>query len=97
MRKAPCVYILASHRNGTLYTGVTSNLAQRIYLHRIGFSDGFSKKYGCKHLVYFEWFESMANAIGREKQLKNWKRSWKLALIREFNPAWEDLYSKIVG
>jgi len=97
MRKAPCVYILSSHKNGTLYIGVTSNLVQRIYLHRVGFADGFSKKYRCKQLVYFEWFESMPGAIAREKQLKNWKRSWKLTLIHEFNPGWKDLYSEIVG
>ncbi len=97
MRKEPCVYILASRKNGTLYTGVTSNLVLRIYLHRTGFTEGFSKKYDCKLLVYFEWLESMPLAIAREKQIKNWKRPWKLRLIHQFNPEWQDLYPKIIA
>ena len=90
--KQPAVYILASKRNGTLYIGVTGYLKKRVWQHKQGFSEGFTRKYDVKKLVHFEVFENMMNAITREKQLKKWKRNWKLALIEENNPDWIDLY-----
>ena len=87
----PAVYILASKPNGTLYTGVTSNLMQRIAQHREGAFDGFAKKYDIKRLAWFEPHDSMESAIRREKQLKKWNRSWKVRLIEEDNPHWRDL------
>ena len=95
MERQPAVYILASQRNGTLYIGVTSNLAKRIWEHREGLADGFSKKYGCHTLVYFEQHSAMADAILREKQLKKWNRAWKIALIEKGNPTWRDLWPEI--
>lgn len=86
------VYILASRRNGTLYVGVTSDLVKRVYLHKEGLADGFTKKYGVKLLVWFEGTASIEAAIAREKQLKNWKRAWKIALVERENPEWRDLY-----
>ncbi len=94
--KTPAVYIMANKRNGTLYTGVTSNLPQRVYLHREALVDGFSKRYGCKMLVYFEILGDMHNAIAREKQIKAGSRKKKLALIERDNPEWHDLYETIV-
>ena len=88
---APCVYILASGYNGTLYVGVTSNLLGRIIQHREGTFDGFTKKYGVKRLVYFETGESMEGAIAREKTIKKWRREWKRNLIERQNPEWNDL------
>jgi putative endonuclease len=88
---APCVYILASKRNGTLYTGVTSNLLARIYQHRIGAVPGFTREYGVKLLVWFEQHATMESAILREKRIKKWNRAWKLALIETGNPDWRDL------
>jgi putative endonuclease len=96
MAKEPYVYILTNQRNGTLYVGVTANLVQRIYLHRMGCTEGFTKKYNCKRLVYFEQFDRLIEAFEREKQLKNWKRQWKLQLIHQFNPEWKDLYPEII-
>lgn len=96
MEKSPCVYILASKRNGTLYTGVTSDLVKRVYDHKNGLADGFTKKYKVHHLVYFELHEDMYAAISREKQIKKWNRAWKLELIEKNNPAWKDLYESIV-
>ncbi|CAB1367283.1 GIY-YIG nuclease family protein [Denitratisoma oestradiolicum] len=93
--KQPCVYILASRRNGTLYTGVTSNLIQRIWQHRNNLVGGFTKKYGVHTLVWFELHETMESAIGREKAIKEWRRAWKMALIEEKNPMWCDLYDSI--
>src|SRR5437870_4721220 len=93
--KIPCVYIVASKRNGTLYTGVTSDLPGRIWQHRNGALDGFSKKYGCKMLVWYEVHNSMEAAITREKQIKEWHRQWKLRLIEESNPNWDDLYDSL--
>ncbi len=87
----PATYIVASQRNGTIYTGVTSNLTQRIYQHREGGLPGFTKLYGAKLLVWFEQHGSMASAISREKQIKAWRREWKLALIEADNPEWRDL------
>ena len=91
MPKQPAIYILASKRNGTLYIGVTSNLPQRIYQHREGLVEGFSKKYGIKMLVYVEFCEYMLNAIEREKSLKGITRAKKIALIESTNPDWQDL------
>ncbi len=87
----PTVYILASHRNGTLYIGVTSDLVQRLYQHRAGLIEGFTKDYGVKRLVWFEQGASMEEAIRREKQLKKWQRQWKINLIERENPDWRDL------
>ena len=88
----PSVYILTNKRNGTLYVGVTANLAKRIWIHREGMAEGFSKKYLLKQLVYYEFHDSMPAAIEREKRLKRWRRFWKIHLIEEVNPEWEDLY-----
>ena len=85
------VYIMASGRNGTLYTGVTSSLGDRVAQHKRGAFEGFSKKYGCKTLVWFERHASMTAAIAREKQIKRWRRDWKLALIEAENAEWRDL------
>jgi putative endonuclease len=94
--KQPCVYILASKRNGTLYIGVTSALLKRIWQHKNNQVEGFSQKYNVHLLVYYEFHETMENAIIREKRLKNWKRSWKLDLIEKDNPDWKDLYFDII-
>jgi predicted GIY-YIG superfamily endonuclease len=93
--KQPAIYIMASGRNGTLYTGVTSNLPQRVWQHREGVSDGFTRRYGCKTLVWFELADTMDAAISREKQIKGGSRSKKLALIEGINPQWQDLYPTI--
>jgi len=90
------VYILASKRNGTLYIGMTTNLVRRIYEHRNDLIDGFSKKYKVHHLVYFETKDAADDAIRREKQLKVWKRKWKLELIERHNPTWKDLYQDLL-
>ena len=92
----PCVYILASRRNGTLYTGVTSDLIKRIWEHKSDFVEGFTKQYGVHTLVWFEMHATMDAAITREKAIKEWKRRWKLRLIESSNPAWRDLYDEIV-
>ena len=89
--RQPCVYILASGRHGTLYIGVTSNLAARLHQHHEGLIEGFTSRYGVTRLVRFEMFDDMANAIAREKQLKKWNRDWKLNLIESENPEWIDL------
>ena len=94
---APAVYLLASQRNGTLYIGVTSNLIQRIWQHREGLVEGFTKKYGVKTLVWYEQHATMESAIAREKALKKWNRAWKLKLIEETNPQWRDLWPEING
>jgi putative endonuclease len=85
------VYIMASARNGTLYTGVTSVLWTRVQQHKLGTFEGFSKEYGCKTLVWFETHSTMLEAIQREKRIKRWRRDWKLALIEAENPEWRDL------
>jgi len=82
---------MASHRNGTLYVGVTSHLLQRVYQHREGLLKGFTSDYGVHRLVWFEQLGTMELAIGREKRIKKWNRSWKIALIEETNPDWRDL------
>lgn len=91
--KQPAVYIVTNKRNGTLYTGVTSNLPQRIYQHKLGSIEGFTKKYSCKILVYFQQFETMEQAIRWEKIIKSKTRKEKLELIEKKNLEWEDLYS----
>ncbi|MGR5208842.1 GIY-YIG nuclease family protein [Vibrio sp. PID23_8] len=86
MEKRPCVYILASNNNAVIYVGVTSRLSQRLWQHKNGVVAGFTKKYNVHKLVYVEPFDDMENAIAREKQLKQWRRAWKLDLIRKSNP-----------
>lgn len=90
------VYILASQKNGTLYTGVTSNLIARVWQHKNDLVEGFSKKYKVHDLVWYEVHGSIESAILREKQIKEWKRQWKLDLIEKMNPYWNDLYPSII-
>ncbi|GGH17754.1 endonuclease [Alsobacter metallidurans] len=94
--KAPAVYIMASQRNGTLYTGVTSNLPSRVHQHREGLLHGFTSQHACKLLVWYEWLPTMPDAIFREKQLKAGSRLAKLLLIEATNSAWRDLYPDLV-
>ncbi len=94
--KSPCVYLMASDRNGTLYAGVTSDLIKRAFQHREGLVPGFTTKYGCKRLVWFEQHADMEAAILREKQIKAGSRARKLALIESTNPTWRDLYNDIL-
>lgn len=91
MDRQPCIYLLARASHSTLYTGVTSDLLGRIYQHREGLSDGFTKRYGIKRLVWFEVHETMEAAIVREKRIKRWPRAWKYELIHRHNPTWRDL------
>lgn len=91
MDKQGFVYILASGRHGTLYVGVTSDLLARLHQHREGLIKGFTSRYGINRLVHFETFDDMRSAIAREKQLKKWRRDWKLNLIEDSNPGWVDL------
>ena len=91
--KNPAVYILASQRNGTLYIGVTSDLVKRVWEHREGLVDGFTKQHQVKMLVWYEQHETMECAISREKAMKKWRRQWKIALIEKDNPAWRDLFN----
>ena len=93
--EVPTVYIMASERNGTLYIGVTSDLAKRVWEHKQGLASGFTSKYGVHLLVYFEVSDDIVSAITREKQLKKWHRDWKLRLVEEMNPHWNDLYDSI--
>lgn len=95
-RRQPCVYMLASNRNGTLYIGVTSDLVKRVWQHKHGVVDGFTKRYGIHDLVWYELHETMESAILREKALKNWKRQWKFRLIEGENPEWHDLYPALL-
>ena len=90
------VYIMTSKRNGTLYIGVTNNLVKRVYEHKNDLVGGFTKKYQVHNLVYFEPHEDVNEALTREKQMKEWKRYWKIKTINKFNPIWKDLYSSIV-
>jgi putative endonuclease len=92
----PAVYILASQRNGTLYTGVTSDLPKRAWEHRNDAAEGFTKRYGVHLLVYFEIHSDMLSAITREKQIKKWNRAWKIRLIEEMNPEWRNLMDEII-
>ncbi len=95
MEKQFYVYMLASKRNGTLYLGVTSDIVKRVWQHKNGLAEGFTKEYGIKRLVYYEIHEDAENAIKREKQLKKWRRAWKVELIEEKNSEWRDLYADI--
>ena len=95
MPKTYFVYILASKRNGTLYIGVTNDLARRVWEHREGLVEGFTKKYGVKMLVYSETFEDIHAAIARETRLKKYKREWKINLIQKDNVYWRDLYEML--
>ena len=94
--KTGFVYLLTSQRNGTLYLGVTSDLVGRIRQHKEGVHEGFSKRYATHHLVWFEEHPRVTDAIAREKQIKTWRRAWKLELIEEANPGWVDLYEALV-
>ena len=92
MMRGGWVYIMASGRDGTLYIGVTSDLARRAFEHREDLVDGFTKTYGVKQLVWYEWHDDISTAIQREKTMKHWQRQWKQALIVDMNPDWNDLY-----
>lgn len=92
----PSIYILASKKNGTLYVGVTSDLIKRIWQHKHDFVDGFTKKYAVHDLVYYEIHETMESAIIREKNIKAWKRAWKVELIEKSNLIWRDLYHDLL-
>ena len=92
----PAVYMLASARNGTLYIGVTSDLPKRVWEHKNGFVESFTKRHGVHRLVYYELHEDILGAITREKQIKKWNRAWKLKLIEASNPEWRDLWEDIV-
>ena len=91
----PCVYMMASGRNGTLYIGVTSNLIARVWQHKNNVIEGFTKEYAVHQLVWYEPHETMESAISREKSLKKWNRIWKPRLIEQFNPEWQDLYKQL--
>jgi len=91
------VYILASRPQGTLYIGVTNDLLRRVYEHREGMVDGFTKTYGVKQLVYYEPHQDIQRAIQREKTMKHWSRAWKIALIERENPQWNDLWDSLSG
>jgi putative endonuclease len=96
MEKQPCVYILASQRNGTLYIGVTSDVVRRGWEHRNNQADGFTKTYQVHRLVYYEMHGDMVAAITREKQLKKWNRAWKIRLIEQDNSTWRDLWEDLL-
>jgi len=96
MRRQPAVYIMANQRNGTLCVGVTSNLPQRAWQHRVGIIGGFTKRYGCKMLVWYELHSTMLEAIAREKRIKGGSRKKKLVLIEAMNPDWQDLFDELV-
>ena len=96
MAKQPCVYLMASRRNGTLYVGVTSNLIKRVWEHKQDSIEGFTKRYGVHILVWYELHQTMESAIAREKILKEWKRRWKLELIESGNSQWRDLYPDLL-
>ena len=96
MSKQPCVYLLASKRNGTLYIGVTSDLVKRVWEHKNHVVDGFTKKHGVDQLVWYEVHETMESAISREKAIKEWQRAWKLRLIEQANPNWNDFYETLL-
>lgn len=95
MERQPCVYVLASKRNGTLYIGVTSDLPKRIWEHKNDVVEGFTRKYQVHSLVWYERHETMDSAILREKAIKRWRRKWKLEMINSFNPGWNDLFQEI--
>jgi putative endonuclease len=91
------VYIMTNRPNGTLYVGVTSDLARRIYEHRSGAADGFTKRHGLKRLVYAECHDDIRSALQREKNIKHWSRAWKVRLIHADNPNWDDLFDQLAG
>jgi putative endonuclease len=95
VNKPGYVYIVASQRNGTIYVGSTSDLTQRVYQHREGMIQGFTRKYGCKMLVWYQAYDDLDAARHRELQMKEWRRAWKLRTIEETNPAWNDLYPSL--
>jgi predicted GIY-YIG superfamily endonuclease len=95
-QRNPAIYIMANKRNGTLYTGVTSDLPRRVYEHKQGVVPGFTSRYGCNLLVYYEQCDGMISAIEREKQIKGGSRKKKLALIEGLNPNWQDLYDSLL-
>ena len=97
MSKQPAVYILASKRNGTLYIGVTSDLVRRTWEHQNKITGGFTQKYDVHRLVYYELHGDMSTALLREKQMKKWRRAWKIELIEKSNPSWKDLWPEIRG
>jgi putative endonuclease len=89
------VYLLASRRNGTLYTGVTNNLIRRVAEHKSGAVEGFTKEYGVHRLVWYESWADISGTIGREKRIKHWRRKWKIQLIEATNPDWDDLFDQV--
>jgi putative endonuclease len=91
------VYIMTNRRHGTLYVGVTSDLVRRVYEHREGLLEGFTRRYGLKRLVYYEHHDDIRTALQREKTIKHWPRAWKVRLIHELNPEWTDLYDDLIG
>lgn len=95
MEKEPCIYIMTNKPNGTLYTGVTSDLISRVYQHKHKLVDGFTKQYDCRNLVYYELHATMYEAISREKQIKAGSRKKKIQLIESINPTWQDLYENL--
>jgi putative endonuclease len=95
--KGGWVYMMSNGPNGTLYEGVTAEIVRRAYKHRTGAEAGFTKRYGLRRLVRFERHEEIVFAIQREKQIKNWRRNWKVWLIHEHNPKWDDLYPTLLG
>ena len=97
MEKGGWTYILTNNPNGTLYVGVTNDLIRRVWEHREGIADSFTKRYGLKRLVYFERYEDIRTAIQREKTLKHWSRAWKVRLILDSNPGWADLYEGLLS
>ncbi len=96
MDRQACVYIVTNKRNGTLYIGVTSSLVMRIWQHKNKFVEGFTKKYSLDKLVWYEVHETMMSAIQKEKAMKAWRRDWKLSVIEQMNPDWQDLYESIL-
>lgn len=96
MPKRPSVYLLASSKNGTLYVGVTSDLVRRVWQHREHLAEGFTARYGVTRLVWYEQHETMESAIIREKRIKKWNRAWKVRLIEQHNPDWQDLWSSLL-
>ena len=97
MERIPCVYLMASKRNGTLYTAVTSDLVKRVWEHKNNAVAGFTSRYGVHTLVWYEVHGTMESAISREKAVKNWKRAWKIRMIEETNPRWDDLYPGLLA
>jgi putative endonuclease len=95
--KQPAVYIMTNKPGGVLYVGVTSDLVKRVWEHRSGAVEGFTQRYRLHELVHFELFETMLEAIGREKELKKWRRAWKVALIESANPRWHDLWPELAS